>query len=484
MSVFKAINLLQAVEAQTILGAALQNALTASPSDEAGFGALLSTRHMARRMAGNPITMTAINSSEIAIKIVFENTSEYNFRPIEEIAKNSIAMLRASTTLASLNAVTANATGFKYFSESSFYEANILNTLATLIGDDPANYATLGSFILDPTPFGQVVTSVKAMTALVQSSDAMQIVVDNAAPMADIAANTSAITITAHSDIAVTKISNSTTALDQVTDDARTIVTSVPSALAILGANHTAWTYILAGSTILDVNIYGLLMSFGKLNPDVHTSVADIFADATASEAIATSHPAIMALVSESNKAKYPGTSALDTLISSDNLGTVLASSIAIDHIVAEEDVMNILIANDTAFPILLASGAAKSAIFVSPTLVSTMMTTGSASLAAVQGLAQSATVVNDASIGTFKTVGVPGNIIILTGVMGSIVATTLANTFKGDTQAESTFAIPGTSLSSGPIDINLPFTNAVWDIASIAATAAGNVNITYVDFN
>jgi hypothetical protein len=67
---------------------------------------------------------------------------------------------------------------------------------------------------------------------------------------------------------------------------------------------------------------------------------------------------------------------------------------------------------------------------------------------------------------------------------MGSIVATTLANTFRGDGQSDFTIGLPGTSLSSGPLPINLPFTNMSWDIASIAATAAGNVTITYADFN
>ena len=145
---------------------------------------------------------------------------------------------------------------------------------------------------------------------------------------------------------------------------------------------------------------------------------------------------------------------------------------------------MDSLIRDRVAFPILLDSSVARAAIFASPTLVETMMTAGSDSLSTVKKLARTATVVNDAKIGTFKTIGIDGNIIILTGVMGSIVATTLNNTFKGDNQEPFVIGLPGTSLSSGPLNINLPFTNAMWDIASIAATAAGNVTITYVDFN
>ena len=476
MGLFRGLNLLQAVEAQTTLGSELESILVASPAQEAEFGALLSTRHTARRMAGNAITMAAITSSDSAIRVVFENTSEYNFRPIEEIAKNAAAMLSTSSIEASLNAVVDNAVAWRYFSTSSYYEQNIINTLATIIGDDPSVYTSLSSLILDPTAMLEISLSSRAMKALVASVPAMTIVTANSAPMANIAANENAMVIVANSDTSMHLIAMSPTALAEVTDDARTIVVSIPSAVKILGSHEAAWATILATSTTLASNIYNLLVVFGELDTTTFETVSDIFADTTASFAIANSKPAMMAVLLE------PTT--LNIMIASDNLGTVLGSLVAITEIASSEATMNTLIADSVGFPILLTSSDAKAAIFASPTLVSTMMTSGSSSLATVQGLAQSATVTNDALIGTFKPVGVAGNIIILTGVMGSIVATTLNNTFKGDTQAPFTIGLPGTSLSSGPLDINLPFTNAVWDIASIAATAAGNVTITYVDFN
>jgi len=489
MGLFRAENLLRGVEAQTTSGAELETILSGSTAQKAEFGAMLSTRHMARRMAGNPITMTAINASDKAIETVFTNTSTYNFRPIEEIAKNSGAMVNTSTTLTSLNAVTANSIAFGYFSASEFYEGvagvNILNILSTLIGDAPGTHASLAAMVANTTAMNAITVNTGAVTALASSALAMNEVVLVGAAVADLAGNTAAITIIANSDIAVTIVGGSTIAIDNLTTEARTIVTGVPSALAILGANHDGWQYILDTSTTLNNNIFNLLIAFGGLDATVFGDVASIFADATASAAVASSHPAMQAVVAEANKTKYPGTTgAMDKIIASDNLATVLASSVAIAHITEDEDIMDVLIANETAFPLLLDSSAAKAAIFTSSTLTTTMLTAESTSLATVQGLAQSTTIVNDALIGTFKTSGVAGNMILLTGVMGSIVATTLANTFKGDTQAEFTIGIPGTSLSSGPVNINLPFTNMVWDIASIAATAAGNVTITYVDFN
>jgi hypothetical protein len=485
MGLFRALNLLQAVEGQYTLGAELETILSSSLGREAEFGAMLGIRHMARRMAGNTVTMAAITSSDTAIKVVFEQTTQYNYRPIQEVSLDQAAMISTSTILNSLIAVVDNDVAWGYFSVSPYYEQNIVNILTTLIGLDPANYANITSLILDPSAMLDITLSNRAMKALVASSPAMAVVTQNSAAMANIAASNDAVLITANSDASMHLVAQSAIALAEVTPTARGLVLTVASAVIILGSYESAWDSIMSSSNQLSANIYGLLIVFGALDSTIFANVADIFSDTAASFAVANSKPAMMSILYEAEDATTAGiTSVLDVMIASDNLGTVLGSLVAITEIASDVPTMNALIANATAFPILLTSSDAKAAIFASPTLIATMMTSGSDSLAAVQGLAASATVVNDAAIGTFKTVGVAGNIIILTGVMGSIVATTLNNTFRGDTQSDFTIGLPGTSLSSGPVDINLPFTNAVWDIASIAATAAGNVTITYVDFN
>jgi hypothetical protein len=487
MGLFRALNLLQGVEAQTTLGPALEAILSASTAQESEFGALLSTRHMARRMAGNPVTMSAINASDTAIELVFTNTSLYNSEPVKEVAKNSAAMANTSITLASLNAVTANDTAFGYFSVSEFYEDNILNILSTLIGDPVGTHASLAAMVANTTAMNAITLNTGAVKALAASTLAMTQVVLVGPAVADLAGNTAAITIIANSAIAVAIVGASTLAIDNLTSEARTIVTSVPSALAILGANHTGWQYILDTSTILDDNIYGLMIAFGGLNPATFADSASIFADATATAAVAGSHPATMAIITEEVDVNgdYVGvTSALELIIASDNLDTFLQSSVAMEHITPSVSIMTTLIGNAVAFPILLTSTAAKAAIFASTTLSTAMLTTGSDSLATVQGLAVSATVANDTVIGTFQTLGISGNIIILTGVLGSIVATETNCSFDGDNEPVFTIGLTGTSLSSGPKDINKPYTNAIWDIAAIAATAAATITFTYADFN
>jgi hypothetical protein len=488
MGIFRALNLLQGVENQTTLGAALQSKLVESPAQEAEFGAMLSTRHMARRMAGNAITMAAINSSNKAIEIVFENTSEYNSEPVKEVAKNSGAMLSTSTTLASLNAVTENSTAFEFFSASAFYDTYIFNTLATLISDLPSNHSSLSAFILDATARNAISINNNAVKALAYSSDALDIVVGaNTAMVLELQNTSNAIDIIANSDLAVTKLAGSLTSLGALTTPTKLQVAAVPSALKILGANETGWHYLMSVSTTLDQTIYNMLIAFGGLNPAQFGTVESIFADATASAAVANSHPAMESIIAEADKTRFHilnGQSVMDKIIASNNLGTVLSSSNAMSFITANEGIMNTLIANTTAFPILLTSTAAKATIFGSTALVTTMMTAGSDSLATLQGLKITKVVGNVIPIGTFTSLGVAGNMILLTGVVGSIVATGVNHSFKGDTQPTYTTFIPGTSLTSGPVTINLPYTNAQWDMAAIGVTVAEALTITYVDFN
>jgi hypothetical protein len=488
MGLFRGLNLLQSIEAGITLGTGtggLQEILEGSPARSAEFGAMLSTRHMSRRMAANVVTMEAIVASAHSITIAIERTSVYSFRPMESISKSPAAMGIVSTSLPALIATMDNPTALSYFTASESYDANIKNTLATLIGHDPANYASLSNFILNETAFGIVVTNARAMAALVQSNTAMDIVVNDSPTMADLAANDAAVLITAHSDLAVTKIANSPIALAQVTDTARTIVISVPSALAIFGANHTAWETILSSSIVLPTTIKSLLYVFGGINSENFPTLADIFADTTSSQAIADSHPAMMAIVAEVNNVLFTVPSVLDTIIASDNLTTVLGSGIALEHFLESTACMNQLIGSADGFTVLLTSSAAKAAIFADPALFSTMMTEGSVSRGMVVATAQSATITNNIVFANYKDSGISGNMILLTGVMGSIVATTLDNHFRSgiDGTPSAVFKIPGTSLASGPIPINLPFTDMHWTVNSIAATAAANITITYAAF-
>jgi hypothetical protein len=478
MGLFRGLNLLQAVEAQSITGAELEIILVASPAKEGELGALLSTRHMARRMAGNPITMAAINSSASAIKIVFERASKYNSKPVEEVANNAIAMSNTSKVLNTLNAVADNDVSWQYYSESVHYPDNVVNTLATLIGLDSENFTSLSELILVPSHMGDIASSIRAMKALVASPAALAMAANSTEAMGDIFANLDGARVWANSNRAMRVLSNSEIALEAITDNVRLIVSyEIPSALMIISANYFAWNFIVTTSTTLHLTATHLLRAINGLDEDAYATIGDMFADPYASSLIANSRASVMVVLEEP--------AALAAMLSSPNLETILGYPVAMAEMVASESIMNALITNVIAFPLLLGNKAAKSVIFASPTLFSTMMTPGSVSLTTLKGMITgSVTVKNNSLVTVYKSMGISGNIIIITAVMGSIVATKLQNYFRGTTQAAAKFGIPGTSLASGPIDVMLPFTDVEWDIESIAATAAADVTITYVDFN
>jgi len=477
MGLFRAENLLRSVEAQVTLGPALEGVLASSPGQEAEFAAMLSTRHMARRMAGNPLTMTAINLSPIAVRKVFEETSEYNFRPIEEVAKNAGAMAGASNTLASIEAIVGNSAAFPYFFNSTFYDANIIAILTLLVGKNPANYTTISDVISDSETMAAIASSDLGMRALVESTPAFTLVSSSSGAMGDIAGNTNAMTLVANHPACMNLIAKSQIALDQVNDEARVIVSANPIAVRILASYEDAWDFILSTSTILATNIYNILIAFSSASIVDHANVESIFAHDADVTSIANSRAAMMAVTYDSATIAH--------MIASPHLDLILGSTVAMGVLSEKPAIMQQLIGDSVGFAGLLQSPLGKAAIFESPALMSTMTAAGSDSLAILEGLATTALgPVPDAKIGPTQSLAVAGNIIILTAKMGSIVATTLENTFFGATQTGSTFDVPGTHAASVYPVINLPFTDVYWDVKSIAATAAARVTITYVDFN
>jgi hypothetical protein len=477
MGLFRGLNLLQSVEAQNTLGDALEAILVASPAREGEFGALLSTRHMARRMAGNPVTMEAINSSASAIKIVFERAAKYNSKPVEEVANNSIAMANTSRVLATLNTVADNDVSWKYYSASPYYVDNVVNTLATLIGQDSDNFTSLSELILVPSHMGDIAGNLRAMKALVASPAALSIAVSSTEAMGDIYANLDGMRIWAKSDKAMKTLSNSQVALNALTDNVRRLLAyDIPSAVRVMSSIYSTWNHVVTTSTILHLTAPYFLRAINELDEDIFPTTEEMFADTEISLAIANSRASVMVIIGE------PGT--LDVLINSSNLETILASPVAIKEMIASESTMSKLIADEIAFPILLTSKVAKEAIFSSPALIATMMAPGSSSLATLQKRAVTVNVPNDIKIGEYIPLGVRGNVFLMTGILNSIVATTIDNYFKGDTQAKSTFPLPGRHATTSPIEMHLPFTNLLWDINSAAATAAATITATYVDFN
>jgi hypothetical protein len=494
MGLFRGLNLLQSVEAGTTLGTgtgSLQEILENSAAQTAEFGALLSTRHMARRMAGNAITMTAITSSIDAINVVFQQTTVYNFRPVQEIASNQTAMGLVANNKEAMGAVVDNAVAWNYFISSDYYEDNLVAAISSLLDLTSSDYANVTELVSDGSAMFAIKSSIQGMKALVASTPAMAIVVNLQPTMEAIAGNSDAMTIVASNDAAMKLIANSTVALGEITDLARQIVIGIPSAVIILG-NHNdtggAWDHILGTSTTLHLTIYPLLLLFGGIDGDAIGSVDAIFADVGASLAIANSKPAMMAIIyeAENKDGAFSGDSAFSKILTSANLGTVLGSVVAIEELVQSTVAMGLLMQDNTAFPILLTSAAAKAAIFASTDLKAAMMAEGSNSLATILGLG--ATYVgptNNKVYGTYQTYGLAGNWIILTGRLGSIVATlTNVKISNGDGSDEVIHGVPGVALTSVYPTINGAFTDPQISVNAISALAAGTFTSTVVDFN
>jgi hypothetical protein len=499
MHLYEALNLLQSIETAGTDATQLETILTAtingSESNAAGFGAFMNIRANSRRMAANTVTMAAINGSAKAIQLVFANTSEHNFSIIQEITKNSSAMSSVCSTLSSLEAVVANDVAWSYFKESSSYEPNIIKVLCTLVGTVPSLFNSVADVIADSTSMGAIASNPLAMKALIASGPAMSAAANNTLAMTDIVNEVPAITAVANSDSAMAAVASSQKALDEFLVSTRVILQNTPSALRVLAANASAWDHLMSTSATLTADIYSTLVALNNFDTAVHVDVADLFTDAIASTTVANSGPSMVAIIYEVGTATTAGvTSAMDKIIASENLATVLGSSSAIKNITANTPTMENLIANPIAFPILVASPLAKATIFNSDSIVSGVINTGtmfykmmnnSDARAVLASSAQSLTVTNDTLVNTFKSSGVAGNIIVMTAQMGSLVAATNVVTFQSAGVPATVFSksVPGVSLVTSPVPIDRPYTDMELDLNVAAGTAAGNVNLTYVAF-
>jgi hypothetical protein len=499
MHLYEALNLLQSIESAgtdaTQLETILTTTINGSESNAAGFGAFMNIRANSRRMAANTVTMAAINGSEKAIAVAFANTSEHNYSVVQEVTKSLSAMASVSVTLSSLEAVIANDIAWGFFKTSPYYETNIINVLCTLVGSDPSLFVNTVNVIEDTTSMGAIAKNPLAMKALIANEGAMTSAANNTLAMIDIVNEVPAITAVASSSSAMTLLAASQVALDELLVSTKAIFNSIPSAVSALAANDSAWEYLMSTSTTLTADIYSLLTTLCGFDPNVHVSVDDIFTDAEASSTVANNGPSMVAIIYEVGTAATAGVaSTMDKIIASENLATVLGSSSAIKNITANTPTMENLIANTIAFPILVTSQLAKDTIFNSDSISSGVVDTSTLfykmmsnpeARAVLVPSAQSLTITNDTLVGTFKLIGVAGNIIVMTAQMGSLVAATNLVTFQTSGLASTAFskAVPGVSLVTSPVPIDRPYTDAEMDLDTAAGTAGGNVNITYVTF-
>ena len=477
MPMLRAVRLIQSVEAGTTNGAEF-NTLLGDAGRLSDFTVILSMREQVRRLANSANSMSAIIASSIATDSVFAAASPDSKVAVEYMVKSPVAMPAITVSLSTLTTIIENDTAWSEFTNSVEYENNVLNTLATFIGDDPVNYTDLNDLITDATPFGTITTTPNAMEALVVSPSSIDIVVAAAARIQTLTAYAPAMTVFAGSDMSMGKFAAASIALAHITDAVREVLIDVPSSIVILGSVGTAWTEYLDGYTNFATDIHKILLALGGLDFGTFPTVASIFANAAASSALASNESAMIAILKD--------VSTHTAMSNSANLATFLASSVALPLITANDDVMTLLIANPTAFAILLTNTAAKAAIFASSTLKTTMMAEGSSSLTTILGMGVTYVgPTNNMVYGTYQTYGLAGNWIILTGRLGSIVATlTNVKIANGDLSEEEIFGVPGVSITSVYPAINKAVVDPQISVNAISALAAGTFTSTVVDFN
>jgi len=474
MITLKARRTLNAIETGTLDSSGLEARL-ADPGHLAEFYSLLATKSQTRRMASSELTMEAIAFSEKAHKAIFQSSTNYNTTAAQAVADSPVAMAKMAVSLDALTVAIENPVSWALFTNSPYYEVNIKTIVALFAGLDASLYESIQEMIEDPAATYEIAANDNAMTALVNSTIAMTKAVDTITAMDDIVADTSAFTILANHGPSLNLVAQSAIAMSATTDEARAIVVGIPSGLRIFASYPVLWKSLMETSETLATNMYSLIIVLTEIDPTVFTTVEQIFGNEISMDKVASNSPTMVAIMHEE------GT--LNAMIASAQLDVVLANPVSMGLFAADTTIMSDLIGS-SAFTALLGSPLAKEAIFASPSLITTMTEAGSDSLATLEGLSVNLTgPTPDTKIGQFQSLGLTGNIILLTARIGSITAAKVDNYFKGDGQSTATFACPGTHAASEYPIINLPFTNIQWDINSIAATAAAKITVTYVSF-
>lgn len=477
----RAVRLLQSVEAGITNGAALE-ALLADAGRVSDLSTLLGMREQVRRMANSTVTMNALMASPIAAETTFGMASPDSKVAIDYMVKSPTAMSMVSGSKSTLDVIEGNDTSWHSFSNGAYFEDNVLSIMHLLTEIPQGTHSSMALFVANTQGSAAIATFSGAMKAAVSSQPTMALITQDATAMGNIASDTDSMGIVANSDMSMHLVSQSAIALAAVSDEAREVVTSTPSAVKIISSYPVTWASVVTGpdgvspSSTLAANLRNILVNINDLNASFE-SATEIIASASAMGIVAGNAASMFAILTDPT--------AKAALIASPNLAAVLANSTAMGAITGNDSVMGELIGNGTAFPLLLASSAARDAIFGSPALISTMSGNAAAMAILTAGAASHVGPMPDGKIGTYQSAGVSGNIILLTIVMRSIVATTLGVTLAGTGAGQGTSVnVPGTSLSSGPIDVVGAYTDLTYDVASIAATAAAQIAITYYDFS
>lgn len=476
MSTLRSLRLLGAVEAGTVSGTQLETFL-ANDGRRSELSVLLSSRGQSRRMAGSPLTMTAIVNSPAAINIVFQSATKETSAACQAVVSSPIAMYSVSNSAPSLNVLGANPVAWALYSASAYYETHMRTTLANLAGVDPVTYPTIQSIIDDPLSMASVASKPFAMSAVAASPSTVSIVAVDPVAMAMVADSPTAVAILAGSSSAMGVIANSSVAMTEIVADASAtrIIANKASALSIISASATAWAAFLQGPNF-SANLPAIVANLVGLSTATYPSLASIIADAGALSKVAANKNAVTALAASA--------SALTALSTSPNLGIMLGSTIAMSVLGPNTTAMSSFLGNSGAWAGLFNSSVAKGYMVSSNDLINAIA--GNAALITylkTKAVTTSATGIPDGNATALQAfTGVPEKLLTLSAKEAGIAATFSPYNFGGSPMAGSQAGATLSLTATASLAHVAGYTSMTWNLQGIGVTAATLPIITYVD--
>lgn len=479
MSTLRSLRLLGAVEAGTVTGTQLQIYLN-DVGRASEFSALLSNRGQSRRMAGSPLTMSAITSSPTAVDIIFKAATVATSAACTAVVTSPIAMSSVSNSALSLLSLSSNPVSWSIFNTSIYYEANVRSVLALLGGIDPAAYPTVDLLISSSISMGDIAATPYAMSALVASAPTTTIMANNAAAMAMVASNPISIDIVAKQTSVMSIIANSSAAITEIISrsTATTKMAYYPGAITAISNVPAAWASFLSGPYFA-ANISLIVANLVGISTSKFPTLSSIIADSTALGLVSNNTQAVQALASNS--------AAMSTLAISPNIGIVLGSKISMSVIGPNTSAMASFLNAPGAWSGLFASSVAKGYIVISTALVDIIA--GNSALVSYLGsiakITQPATI-PDGLVGTYQTFdgGQPSKVLVLSVKEVGIAATfsdyKLAGSVMAGAAAGATMHVSSVAWVAGVAG----YTNLTWDLLAAGVTAATLPIIKYVDMS
>lgn len=483
MPTLRALRLLNAVEAGTVLGTQLQTYLN-DTGRAAEFSSLLSSRGQSRRMAGSSLTMTAIAASLNAANIVFTSATSSTSAACQGVVASPVAMVAVSASIPSLNVLAANPISWALFNASTYYEPNIKTVVANYAGVTPSSYASIDALIASSVAMAAVAAAPYAMSAVVASPNTTTLMAASSAAMALVASNTVSIDIVAKQTSIMGIVANSSLAMTEINSRSTAVakMAAQPGAITAISNSAAAWTSFQAGS-FFATNLPIVVANLIGVSTITYPTLSSIIADSTALTKVAANKAAVQAMASN--------TVAMDTLAVSSNISIILGSTIAMGVIGPNSTAMTSFLNASGAWAGLFGSSVAKGYIVASTALVN-VVAANSALVTYLNTIAVknvSATGIpdgNTTSLQAFVAVpALPAKLLTLSAKEVGIAATYSNYNFGGSSmtgsQAGATLSLSGTGAGGQPTHI-AGYTGMTWNFQGPGITAATLPIITYVD--